>query len=49
MSDRRDGSNVVRNETETRQATKEGVTRYVLIGGLVLVIIIFAISYGAIF
>jgi hypothetical protein len=49
MSDRRDGSNVVRNETEARQATKEGVARYVLIGGIVLVVIIFAISYSTIF
>jgi hypothetical protein len=50
MSDRRDdGSNVVRNETEARQASKEGVVRYVLIGGIVLVVLIFVISYRSIF
>jgi hypothetical protein len=49
MSDRRDGSNVVRNENEARQGSKEGVVRYVLIGGLVLVVLAFAIGYGSIF
>ena len=49
MSDRRDGSNVTRTDTEARQASKEGVVRYVLIGGIVLVVLIFAISYSTIF
>jgi hypothetical protein len=49
MDERRDGSNVVRNETEARQGSKEGVVRYVLIGGLVLVVVLFAISYSTIF
>ena len=49
MDDRRDGSDVVRNETEARQGSKEGVVRYVLIAGIALVVILFVISYGAIF
>lgn len=39
---------IERTPTEARQATKEGVVRYVLAGGLVLVIIAFAIAYGTI-
>jgi hypothetical protein len=49
MDDRRDDGRVVRSETEARQGSKEGVVRYVLIGGIVLVIVLFAISYGTIF
>jgi hypothetical protein len=49
MDDRRDGSNVEKSETEARSGSKEGVVRYVLLGGLVLVIVLFAISYGSIF
>jgi hypothetical protein len=37
-----------RTATEARQGSKEGVVRYVLAGGLVLVIIAFAIAYGTI-
>ena len=40
--------NRVRTPTEARSGSKEGVTRYVLAGGLVLVVIAFAIAYGAI-
>jgi len=49
MDDRRDGSNVTRTGTEARGASKEGVVRYVLIGWIVLVVVLFAISYGTIF
>jgi hypothetical protein len=37
-----------RTATEARQGSREGVVRYVLAGGLVLVVIAFAIAYGAI-
>jgi hypothetical protein len=36
---------IVVNETEARQATKEGVVRYILLVSLVLVVILFAIAY----
>jgi hypothetical protein len=36
---------IVVNETEARQATKEGVVRYVLLVSLVLVVVLFAIAY----
>ncbi len=36
---------IVVNETEARQATKEGVVRYVLLASLVLVVVLFAIAY----
>lgn len=38
-----------RTATEARQASKEGVVRYVLAGGLILVIVAFAIAYSAYF
>ena len=47
MDNRNDGR-IERTPTEARQGSKEGVTRYVLAGGLVLVIIAFAIAYGTI-
>ena len=36
---------IVVTETEARQATKEGVVRYILLVSLVLVVILFAIAY----
>jgi hypothetical protein len=36
---------IVVNETEARQATKEGVVRYILLASLVLVVILFSIAY----
>jgi hypothetical protein len=36
---------IVVNETEARQATKEGVVRYVLLVSLVLVVVLFAVVY----
>ena len=39
----------VRTATEARAGSKEGVVRYVLAGGLVLVIVLFAIAYGVYF
>jgi hypothetical protein len=36
---------IVVNGTEARQATKEGVVRYVLLASLVLVVVLFAIAY----
>jgi hypothetical protein len=47
MENRNDG-HIERTPTEARQGSKEGVVRYVLAGGLVLVIIAFAIAYGTI-
>ena len=38
-----------RTATEARAGSKEGVVRYVLAGGLVLVIVLFAIAYGVYF
>jgi hypothetical protein len=38
----------VRTETEARAGSKEGVVRYVLAGGLALVIVAFAVAYGVI-
>ena len=49
MADPRNGSRARRTETEARSGSKEGVVRYVLLGGLVLVIVLFAISYALIF
>jgi hypothetical protein len=40
---------IERTATQARQGSKEGVVRYVLAGGLVLVIIAFAVAYGTIF
>ena len=36
---------IVVNETEARQATKEGVVRYILAISLVLVVVLFAVAY----
>ncbi len=36
---------IVVNKTEARQATKEGVVRYVLAISLVLVVVLFAVAY----
>lgn len=36
---------IVINETDARQATKEGVGRYVLLVSLVLVVVLFAVAY----
>jgi hypothetical protein len=38
-----------RTPTEARAGSREGVTRYVLAGGLVLVIIAFLVAYGVVF
>ena len=40
-----DGSNVKRSETQASGGTKEGVTRYVLMGGLALVLVAFGMAY----
>jgi hypothetical protein len=40
-----DSSRVKRSETQASGGTKEGVTRYVLMGGLVLVIVAFGLAY----
>ena len=47
MENRPEGR-IERTPTEARHGSKEGVVRYVLAGGLVLVIIAFAIAYGTI-
>lgn len=44
----RNEERIERTPTEARQGSKEGVVRYVLAGGLVLVVIAFAIAYGTI-
>lgn len=36
---------IVVNETEARQATKEGVVRYILLVSLVLVVVLFVVAY----
>jgi hypothetical protein len=36
---------IVVTETEARQATKEGVVRYILAISLVLVVVLFAVAY----
>jgi hypothetical protein len=36
---------IVVSETEARQATKEGVVRYILLVSLVLVVVLFAVAY----
>ncbi len=36
---------IVVNETEARQATKEGVVRYILLASLVLVVVLFTVAY----
>ena len=35
--------------TEARQATKEGVVRYVLLASLVLVVVLFIVAYKMLF
>jgi hypothetical protein len=47
MAERPEGR-IERTPTEARQSSKEGVVRYVLAGGLVLVVIAFVIIYGVI-
>lgn len=37
---------IVVSETEARQATKEGVVRYILLVSLVLVVVLFAVAYA---
>jgi hypothetical protein len=37
---------IVVTETEARQATKEGVVRYILLVSLVLVVVLFAVAYA---
>ncbi len=37
---------IVVSETQARQATKEGVVRYILLVSLVLVVVLFAIAYA---
>ncbi len=37
---------IVVSATEARQATKEGVVRYVLLVSLVLVVVLFAVAYA---
>jgi hypothetical protein len=36
---------IVVNETEARQATKEGVVRYILLASITLVVVLFVIAY----
>lgn len=36
---------IVVNETEARQATKEGVVRYILVTSLVLVVVLLVVAY----
>jgi hypothetical protein len=36
---------IVESATEARQATKEGVVRYVLLASLVLVVVLFVVAY----
>ncbi len=36
---------IVVNATEARQATKEGVVRYVLVASIALVVVLFAVAY----
>jgi hypothetical protein len=40
-----DDGRTIRTATHARQATKEGVVRYVLAGGLILTIFLFEIAY----
>jgi hypothetical protein len=37
---------IVVSETDARQATKEGVVRYILLVSLVLVVVLFAVAYA---
>ena len=36
---------IVVSETEARQATKEGVVRYILLASITLVVVLFVIAY----
>ena len=45
MEDHRNGSKITRTETQASGGSKEGVVRYVLIVGLVLVVIAFVVAY----
>lgn len=45
MEDHRNGNKITRTETQASGGSKEGVVRYVLIVGLVLVVIAFVIAY----
>jgi cobalamin biosynthesis Mg chelatase CobN len=45
MEDYRSGSKITRTETQASGGSKEGVVRYVLIVGLVLVVIAFVAVY----
>jgi hypothetical protein len=49
MPHRAEPGQKVLGETDSRSATTEGVGRWVLIGGLVLVVVVFAILYGIYF
>ena len=45
MGDHPNGGRITRTETQASGGSKEGVVRYVLIGGLALVVIGFIIAY----
>ena len=45
MEGHRNGSKITRTETQASGGSKEGVVRYVLIVGLVLVVIAFVVAY----
>ena len=45
MEDHRNSSKITRTETQASGGSKEGVVRYVLIVGLVLVVIAFVVAY----
>jgi hypothetical protein len=45
VEDNRNGSRITRTESQARSGSKEGVVRYVLIAGLVLVVIGFVVAY----
>ena len=45
MEDHRNGSKITRTETQASGGSKEGVVRYVLIVGLVLVVMAFVLAY----
>jgi cobalamin biosynthesis Mg chelatase CobN len=45
VEDNRNGSRITRTETQASGGSKEGVVRYVLIVGLVLVVIAFVVAY----
>ena len=45
MEDNRNGSKITRTETQASGGSKEGVVRYVLGVGLVLVVIAFVVAY----